>query len=405
MSDTSANKLIASQRWDADIVDTAAIHDELNKMWSEGHPPKLVSGPYGAQVDSGHYAGADVMRANTLNLVAVADSLEIAEMILSTVSQLKDFLPSRTIIVITDPTLTRPKTWHIELKINETSSKDESSESTGILFETITFWTDHSSAGVLSSVVAPLLISELPTFLWWPSGEFSDNAIFDDLAQIADRLVFDSARLGNDAHAVADYRTLIDEPTDPIVGDFTWLRLAPWRQLVAQFFDPASTQKSLEHIDSVTIAYAQDRHERGSGFAAALMICGWLGSRLGWSIIESLEPRKAGGWTAFMASTDANGRAHEVQIRLMPDATPGAKFSLRSVEIITNDTTDGTFIIQRTDQDDLITSSQPSSTPFVSRMVYSRRHSTVEMLGEELQRFGADRVFEDAIRLATKLLP
>ncbi len=402
MSDTSSHKLIASKRWDADIVDTAAIHDELNKMWSEGRPPKIVSGPYGAQLDTRNYAGTDVVRANTLNLVAVADSLDIAEMIISTVSQLRDFLPSRTIIVITDPTLVRPKTWHIELKINETATKDDSP---GVLFETITFWTDHSSAGVLNSVVSPLLISELPTFLWWPSGEFSDNAIFEDLAQIADRLVFDSARLGNDAHAVADYRTLIDEPTDPIVGDFTWLRLAPWRQLVAQFFDPASTQKSLEHVDSVSIAYAQDRRDRGSGFAAALMICGWLGSRLGWSIIEPLEPRKAGGWLAFMAATDSNGRAHEVQLRLTPDATPGAKFSLRSVEIITNDNSDGKFLIQRTDQDDLITSSETSTTPYVSRMVYSRRHSTVEMLGEELQRFGPDRVFEDAIRLATKLLP
>jgi glucose-6-phosphate dehydrogenase assembly protein OpcA len=402
MTDSSTKKLIANQKWDTDVVDTAFIHDELNKMWSEGYPRKMVSGPYGAQVESGHVPGVDVMRANTLNLVAVAPSLEIAEMIMSTVAQLTDFLPSRTIIVITDPTLKRPNIWHVDLKIIETTGRDDSA---GILFETITFWTDQSSAGVLSSIVAPLLISELPTFLWWPSGEFSGNAIFEDLAQIADRLVFDSARLGNDAHALADYRTLIDEPTDPIVGDFTWLRLAPWRQLAAQFFDPPSVQPSLQHITSVTIAYAQDRSDRGSGFAAALMICGWLGSRLGWEIIEPLEPRRVGGWTAFMAAPGTSGRAHEVQVRLTPDSTPGAKFSLRSVEIITNDQTDGKFVIQRTDQDDLVTSSQTATTPFVSRMVYSRRHSTVEMLGEELQRFGPDRVFEDSIRLATRLLP
>lgn len=396
------NKRIAHRNWDSDVIDTSTIHDELNAMWSEGQPPRIVSGPYGEQVDTPHAYGSDVMRANTLNLVAAAPSLDIAEMILSTVSQLKDFLPSRTIIVINDPSLKRPKTWHVDLQINETDSGDDTP---GILFETVTFWTDQSSAGALSSVVSPLLISELPTFLWWPSGEFMNNAIFEDLALIADRLVFDSARLGNDAHAVADYRTLLDEDTDPLVGDFTWLRLAPWRQLVAQFFDPVDTQRSLEHIDSVTIAYAQERSDRGSGFAAALLICGWLGSRLGWEIIEPLEPRKSGGWTAFMAATDATGRAHGINIRLMPDSTPGAKFSLRSVELITNHDTSGKFLVQRTDQDDLITSSETSNTPYVSRMVYSRRHSTVEMLGEELQRFGPDRIFEDAIRLATRLLP
>lgn len=396
------NKRISHRKWDTDTVDIGVIHDELNSMWADGQPPRIVSGPFGEQVDPQHGSGQEQMRANTLNLVAVAPTLDIAEMALNTVSQLKDFLPTRTIIVITDPTLKRPKTWHIDLQINETASKDDSP---GILFETITFWTDQSSAGVLSSVVAPLLISELPTFLWWPSGEFRNNAIFEDLSLIADRLVFDSARLGNDAHAVADYRSLIDDPTDPIVGDFTWLRLAPWRQLVAQFFDPQDMQKSLNHVDSVTIGYAQDRKDSGSGFAAALLICGWLGSRLGWNIIEPLEPRKAGGWTAFMAATDELGRANEISIRLTPDATPGAKFSLRSVEIITNHDTSGKFLVQRTDQDDLITSSETSFSPYVSRMVYSRRHSTVEMLGEELQRFGPDRIFEDAIRLATRLLP
>ncbi|MCA9832704.1 MAG: glucose-6-phosphate dehydrogenase assembly protein OpcA [Thermomicrobiales bacterium] len=397
------NKVVVRHNWDTDIVDTGAIHDEFNRMWSEVAPSRIVSGPYGEQKVTGHTAAPDIMRANTLNLVSVADSLEIAEMILQTVSQLKDFLPSRTIIVINDPHLQRPKAWHIDLQINETSTKDDSHH--GILFETITIWTDQSSAGVLSSIVAPLLISELPSFLWWPRGEFSNNAIFEDLSQVADRLVFDSARLGNDAHAVADYRSLIDEPTDPIVGDFTWLRLAPWRQLIAQFFDPVTTHRSLEHIDSVNIAYAQERQDHSSGFAAALMVLGWLGSRLKWEVIEPLEARKSGGWTAFMAATDSTGRAHEVQIRLTPDFVPGAKFSLRSVEIVTNDGSSGRYIIQRTDHDDLVTSSETATTPLVSRMVFSRRHSTVEMLGQELQRFGPDRVFEDSIRLATQLLP
>lgn len=403
MSDnTYRNKRIAHRNWDTDVVDISEIHDELTAMWADGQSPHIVSGPFGEQVDASLGGGQEQMRANTLNLVAVAPTLDIAEMALSTVSQLRDFLPTRTIIVVTDPALKRPKTWHIDLQINETGSKDDSP---GIRFETITFWTDQSSAGVLSSVISPLLISELPTFLWWPSGEFRNNAIFEDLSLIADRLVFDSARLGNDAHAVADYRSLIDDPSDPLVGDFTWLRLTPWRQLVAQFFDPQDTRQSLEYIDSLTIAYAQERKDRGSGFAAALLICGWIGSRLGWEIIEPLEPRKAGGWTAFMKSTDKNGRAHEVNIRLTPDATPGAKFSLRSVEIITNHDSGGKFLIQRTDHDDLITSSETSHSPYVSRMVYSRRHSTVEMLGEELQRFGPDRTFEEAIRLATRLLP
>lgn len=402
MAQQTGNRLILQLGWDTDAVDTGNIHDQLNGMWSEVQSKRTTRETFGENPASTRVAGMQLMRANTLNLVAVADSLDVAEMIISTVSQLRDFLPSRTIIFITDPKLVRPKTWHVDLKINETPMRGGDS---GVLFETITFWTDHSSAGHLSSVVSPLLVGELPTFLWWPSGEFANNAIFEDLVEVADRLIFDSARLGADAHAVADYRTLIDEEDDPVVGDFTWLRLAPWRQLVAQFFDPAETMAALRSIDRVNIAYAQERSDRGSGFAAALLISGWLGSRLGWEIIDKMEPRRAGGWTVYMRARPNGGPANQIQIRLTPDVSPGAKFSLRSVELIASGEHQGIFRIQRTDQDDLITSSETESAPFVSRMVYSRRHSTVEMLGEELHRFGPDRVFEDAIRIATAILP
>ena len=78
---------------------------------------------------------------------------------------------------------------------------------------------------------------------------------------------------------------------------------------------------------------------------------------------------------------------------------------MRSVELVAIGEHDGVFRIMRTDKDDLITSSETSVAPYRSRMVYSRRKNTVEMLGDELQNFGADPVFEDAIRLATRLLP
>ena len=69
------------------------------------------------------------------------------------------------------------------------------------------------------------------------------------------------------------------------------------------------------------------------------------------------------------------------------------------------DFADVTTTLVRTDKDDLITSSETSVAPYMSRMVYSRRKNTVEMLGDELQNFGSDPVFEDSIRLATRLLP
>lgn len=402
MSSMQFTKPVLSSSWHTDTLDTGAIHDELNRLWSElGGPPHGGDAP-GEMIAESHVGGGGLMRANTLNLIAVAENEENSHLITDSVSQLRDFLPSRTVIFVINEDAERTHTWHVHLQLNEAYHE---SDAPSIHFETIVISADPRVAGHLASLVSPLMISELPTFLWWPSSDFSNSPVFEDLVEIVDRMIVDSALLGNDARTVAQLRTLLDDERDPWVGDFSWLRLEPWRHLIAQFFDPSEVQACLGTTAQVNIAYAQNRKDRGSGFAAALLTVGWLASRLGWEVIEPLEPRKSGGWSVPLKATNADGKTRDVQVRLKPDQSPAARFSLRSVELITVGDHQGVFRITRTDKDDLITSSETEDAPYVSRMVYSRRQSNVEMLGEELQRFGPDRVFEDAIRCATRLLP
>lgn len=403
MAHVSGTSPVLSTSWDTDSLDTGAIHDELGQLWTELSTRQREPLPHAEDVSEHRLvSGNNMMRANTLNLIAVAKTQDIAEMITSTVAQLRDFLPSRTVVFITDPSIEHELDWQVNISLHEGLTVGDSPS---IFFESITIHANPSLSPNLASIVAPLMMAELPTFLWWPSGDFEGSAVFNDLVELTDRLVIDSARLGSDARAISQARTLLDDEDDPLVGDFTWLRLQPWRTLLAQFFDPLETRAALDEISRVNIAYAEVREDNGSGFAAALLTVGWLASRLGWEIIDQLEPRKSGGWTAFMKATNAEGRARNIQIRLTPDASRKARFSLRSVELVANGPSEGVFRIMRTDKDDLITSSETAHAPYVSRMVYSRRDSNVELLGEELQRFGADKVFEDSIRLAVQLIP
>lgn len=402
MSSIHETREILTSSWQTDTLDTGAIHDELNRLWAELGGPRHGGDAPGEMVAESHAGGGGLMRANTLNLIAVAENEATAQLITESVSQLEDFLPSRTVIFLINEDAGRTHTWNVLLQLNEASQK---SEAPSIHFETIIISADPKVAGHLASLVSPLMISELPTFLWWPNSDFSKSPVFNDLVEIVDRMIVDSALLGNDAGTVAQLRPLLDGEDDPWVGDFSWLRLQPWRQLIAQFFDPPEVQPCLNTIAQINIAYAQTRKDHGSGFAAALLTIGWLASRLGWEILEPLEPRKSGGWSVPLKATNENGKTRDIQVRLKPDQSPAAKFSLRSVELISVAGHQGVFRITRTDTDDLITSSETVNAPYVSRMVYSRRQSNVEMLGEELQRFGPDRVFEDAIRFATRLLP
>ncbi len=388
-----------------DALDTGAIHDELNRLWSElGGPPQGGEGS-GEMVAEPNFGGGGLMRANTLNLLAVARNERDAGLITASISRLHDFLPSRTIILVTraagETEGGGPYDVHLQLIEQHTGT-----DAPPLRFETITITAGIDAMGHLASLVSPLLAAELPDFLWWPGNDFVRNPLFEDLQQIVDRVIVDSAQLGNDTSGVSAMRALLDEDdeTSPRIGDFAWLRLAPWRQLIAQFFDPPDVQQCLSAIEEVTISYADVREDGSSGFASALLTVGWLASRLGWEIMDPLEKRRAGGWSAPLRSS-ANGRSREISLRLLPDKSPHARFSLRHVEISASGEHSGTFRVERTDADDMVTSSETRTVPLVSRMVYAKRPSNEKMLGEELQRFGRDRTFEEAITFATRLLP
>ena len=389
----------------ANVLDTGAIYDELNRLWSElGGPRHGGDGP-GEMVAEPHFGGGGLMRANTLNLLAVARNEREANLITTCVAHLRDFLPSRTIILVTRPAVEgeHSSVYDVSLQLNE---QHTGGDEPALRFETITITAAMEDFGHLSSLVSPLLAAELPDFLWWPGNDFVTNPLFDDLQDIVDRVIVDTAQLGNDASGVAAIRDLLEneEARAPMLGDFTWLRLGPWRQLIAQFFDPPDVQQCLSTIDQVTISYADSRQDGSTGFASALLTVGWLASRLGWEIMDPLEKRKTGGWSAPLRAVDANGRGREINLRLLPDPSPQARFSLRHVEILSGGEHSGKFRIERTDEDDMITSSETANVPFVSRMVYAKRPTDEMMLGEELQRFGHDRTFEEALTFATKLL-
>jgi glucose-6-phosphate dehydrogenase assembly protein OpcA len=56
------------------------------------------------------------------------------------------------------------------------------------------------------------------------------------------------------------------------------MRLAPWQEMIAQFFDDPALREDLFSIDTLQIESGSD--------AEALYLAGWLGSRLSWEPSE-----------------------------------------------------------------------------------------------------------------------
>jgi glucose-6-phosphate dehydrogenase assembly protein OpcA len=401
-----ASKPILAKTWHTNALDTGEIHDEINNLWAELQrvQPSAITSPHGTtdpQMANG------LMRANTLNLLAVAPTDRDAHLVRSTVAQLHDFLPTRTIILIMRDERDDDEPegqYDVTVELLEQESHTNTGSGPQLRFETITIGVPIQDAGHIPSLVEPLFIPELEDFLWWPSGDHTNNQLFLDLVALVDRVIVDSAQLGQSVGQSGSFRRLFDPKMDtPPLGDFTWDRLEPWRSLIAQFFDPPDTQQCLKSIEQVTINYALSREDGSSGAPAAFLMVGWLASRLNWEIIEPVTRNKDGSyWAPLRAQVGAKGR--EIVLRIIPDHNQHARFSLRSVELVAGGESSGTFRIERTDSDDLVTSSETPTNPFVSRMVFSRRPDAVSMLGDELHRFNRDPVFEDAVRFAVKLI-
>jgi glucose-6-phosphate dehydrogenase assembly protein OpcA len=127
---------------------------------------------------------------------------------------------------------------------------------------------EHLAA--LDTIVDPVIVSELQTMLWCPHGH---QEAIDALSGMTDVMLLDSDDPDDVVDRLGDAAQFL---RGAYVVDLAWLRTTPWRERLASSFDPPDRRAALAHLSAVHI-----RHRPGSG-ASALLLAGWLSSRLGW---------------------------------------------------------------------------------------------------------------------------
>ncbi len=83
--------------------------------------------------------------------------------------------------------------------------------------------------GAPASIVLPLLISDLPAFCRWRGRPQFGERSFEQLVDVVDRLVVDSAEWGD-----LGYRELVGIFDRTAVTDIAWARILPWRIKLAR---------------------------------------------------------------------------------------------------------------------------------------------------------------------------
>jgi glucose-6-phosphate dehydrogenase assembly protein OpcA len=170
--------------------------------------------------------------------------------------------PSRTVILV-------PCAEESEARLDaEVAVRCFAIDDRAVCGEVIELKLCDSRASAPASIVLPLVISDLPVFLRWRGEPPFGEPQWEQLIDVADRVIVDSSEWGD-----LRYDALVRAFDRTAVSDIAWARTYPWRVELAAYWPSIREQE-------IWI--------RGPR-AEATLLRGWLGARLG-RAIRHIEP-------------------------------------------------------------------------------------------------------------------
>jgi hypothetical protein len=306
--------------------------------------------------------GSLALRSSVLNLIVVTDE-DSAEEITTSVSKLAGRYPARAVVFVADP--------EDEPNVDVGLSAFCHSRGGGgaqVCAEQITIHAEGPPAEHLDSFAGPLLIPDLPVFLWYPGAFPSRPPGFSTMAQLADRVILDSAGGPQEDHEACLRRIseLLEDPATPAIGDLQ--------------------ADELEKIERVEVLYAPGGENR------ALLLVGWLASALGWT--PESTTRNDGGQTI-----EYSGPSGGVTVGLSPDS-PDAR--LRRIRLYSEEYS---FQVSRhRAHSDVRTTVMRGEDLLAERTVHIGSFDLGVLVGEEMGYRGHDEAYGAALRAAVEVL-
>jgi glucose-6-phosphate dehydrogenase assembly protein OpcA len=349
-------------------------------------------------------------RASVLNLIVMVPDEEAAARVVETMIGLGVRHPSRAIVLAADPKATGPT-----LNASITAHCNPGPEGAEpICFEVVVLSIRGEAAEHLTGIVAPLLIHDLPTHIWWPGDPPFADPIFDQLVEMGDRVVLDSDEFSDLLHGLRRLTTLRRRSG---VGDLAWRRLAWWQELTAEFFDAPRFRRYLPNLNRLLIRYAvapagkrpRARKPRGalhtpsnvaSPLAGPMLYAGWIASRIEWRRHATTLPLTDGALRLKL-----EGRHEMVDLQIEPVETdalpPGELVAVRMRAF--GETGAAEFIIERSAGEAVVASNADGMTALLRRMPMEQPTES-ELLAADLVMDQHDAVYESAVRAAAVFL-
>jgi glucose-6-phosphate dehydrogenase assembly protein OpcA len=214
--------------------------------------------------------GADVARALTLNVIAIADANDGAALN-DIAAQLQEHTPCRAFLLLLDETANSENAELLATMRCHGSIRD-------IVLEQVTMRLRTQDLDRVPGLLRPLILDDLPSHLYWSLAWPGNEQSFDTLARLCQHVIVDSAHFGNPARELPLVKQRQDQGEH--ITDLNWLRVQPWRRALAEAFERLKWQPN-------TPVKGIIRHGKNAR-ATSMLFADWLHERLAASI--AMEP-------------------------------------------------------------------------------------------------------------------
>lgn len=363
-----------------------------------------------------------VLRARVANLLVFVANDTALDEVHQLLGELTAIHPSRVLAMLG---ILEATDQDIEMSLESICQTDKRTGAQRLSCEEITLKAQGKFVAELPSAALPLLAPDVSTFLWWRSAPRVSDKVLDKLLRTTDRLVIDSAEFTSPQQDLSEINELFSAKDYDHVGvsDLNWARLTLWRGLLADFYDVAAYRTWLDRIDSVQVDYVAPEHDEDAVTPQALLIAGWLASRLGWKLAEK-PPVKENNATATVnfdraepgsSPTVVRGSSptvregsgdREIQLTLnrveRRERKPG-----RLVQVVLQSSLEGSasFTVARSaDNLSILAEAKLGSQTHRGRVLPVRNRSAAQLLSREMEILCNDQMYQDALAIVARMI-
>jgi glucose-6-phosphate dehydrogenase assembly protein OpcA len=281
------------------IVSPAQIESELLRIWDSLDKTRQ-------------------MRASLFNLIVFNRLSTRTDYIRNIVQKIIDTFPCRVLFVTHDPD---PHKHYLKTAVSVIASKGPN----GTVCDDIDIGVAGAEWERVPYVILPHLLPDLPIYLLWAEDPNEAHPLFQPLAMLSTRIIFDSESAEH-LRGFSQSLLSLKEQKGRDIADLNWARMEGWRDLLASTFDSKDRIHDLNDIQELSITF----NARKTDFFChlkiqAMYLLGLVSSRLGWNY-QSMK--KTNNRFCFEFDNDISA---SIESAFLQDLPPGSILSMKVV--------------------------------------------------------------------------